>query len=245
MLSSSQFVRGIFLPCGGILLLLLTAVPPTTAQTTAQTGQAQEQRIRAAVADWYTTLSGDAMSVMSAYRALAPDLQKHMSLAEFQQLYVDTAHVKLTQMHMGDRDIEKAQVLVEDQRVQTISGIPAMVWYTGFLTLQRVQNSWAVSAFHLHPEDIVGPKYRAEDQWQTDPVRVAERAVGGDAKLCPDKMQSEPGDAQALAVFVCTDKRTVLDMAHLYSGAWVIFRRGEEPLSEKTKGTAPASMEGP
>jgi hypothetical protein len=204
--------------------------------------QQDAQSVRDAVAGWYATLSGNAMDAAGAYGVLAPALQKQMSQTEFQSLYANTAHVDLLQMHLGDQDAQRAKVLVEDRRVQTIAGIPAMVWYTGFLALQRGQGGWEISNIDLKPEDIAGPKYRAEEQWQMDPVRVADRAVGENAMLCPDKMRSKPGDAQALEVFVCTDKRTVLDMAHLYSSAWVIFRRSEEPLDgTKTKGAATAA----
>lgn len=232
----------------GVLVLMLAAglrvdaQTQTQIQTQQQPDADQKQAIRDAVGSWYTTLCDDAMDIAGAYKALAPGLQRQLSSEEFQSLYKNTVHVNLTQIHLGDADASHAKVLVEEQRTGIIDGIAAMTWYAGWLTLERPYHGWQITGIDLKPEDIAGPKYRAEDHWQTDPERVAKRVVGGDAKLCPDKMQSEPGDAQALQVFVCTDKRTVLDMAHLSSGAWVVFRRSEQPLAQtNSKGAAVAA----
>lgn len=217
--------------------------------------RAQQQDVRNIVEAWYNTLCGEQMHLQAAYAALSPAFRAQHTFDAFERNYANIHHVELAELHLGATDGGHARVLVEDKRVATLDGVSAMVWYAGFLTLNRngpaAQGAWQIASIDLTPEDLFGPRYNPADHWRTDPEQAAKHAVAGnsgDVKLCPDKMQSEPGDIHALRVFVCTDKRHVLDMAHLTNGAWVLFNERTEPLpAANVKGAAPAAptVEGP
>jgi hypothetical protein len=168
-----------------------------------------------------------------AYRLLSSVLQGQMSEAAFEDSYAQVAHLVLLQSHLAhlDKNAREAAVFVEEERTVVLDrtssspGIPAVVWYEGTVHLTGTSGTWQISAFDLHPEDIISMEYGGHEPWLADVDEVAKVAAGQFQTDNSNRGQPCSSTAPQLQlgiaeVEICGDHRYRVRLVKLHSGEW-------------------------
>jgi hypothetical protein len=182
----------------------------------------------------YGTVGEGPGPLQTAYQQLAPQLRQQVSEAQFLAHFRGLAKVKLLQAHASVEAAtpDAARVLVEEERVMVIQGIPALVWFVGFIDVARTAAGWKISSLKdVAPEDIITLPLGGHMPWRADPEEVALVSLhcsgNRDCKII-DKSMTPPGqpDADSRTAWVTVQSGRAsyrVDLAKLHSGEWVVL----------------------